>query len=71
MKESFVFLLAYAKSPTYWVLECNGGIFVMQTLDDLHVLIAVGQAGANFGALRFTMDKTKAKFETILSNVPR
>lgn len=71
VRESFDFLLAYAKSPTYWVLECNGGIFVMQTLDELHVLIAVGQAGANFGALRFTMDKTKAKFETILTDVPR
>ena len=71
VKESFEFLLAYAKNPAYWVLECTGGIFVMQALDDRHVLIAVGQAGANFGALRYTMDKTKAKFATILDNVPR
>jgi predicted regulator of Ras-like GTPase activity (Roadblock/LC7/MglB family) len=70
VKESFEFLLAYAKSPSYWVLECTGGIFVMQTLDDHHVLIAIGQAGANFGALRYTMDKTKAKFGEILDNVP-
>ena len=67
----FAFLVAYAKNPAYWVLECTGGIFVMQALDDRHVLIAVGQAGANFGALRYTMDKTKAKFATILDNVPR
>lgn len=71
VKESFEFLTAYAASPAYWVLECAGGIFVMQTLDDEHVLIAIGQAGANFGALRYTMDKTKAKFEAILQNVPR
>ena len=51
--------------------QCNGGIFVMQTLDEDHVLIAVGQAGANFGALRYTMDKTKAKFGDILGEVPR
>ena len=70
VKESFEFLLAYAKSPSYWVLECTGGIFVMQTLDAHHVLIAIGQAGANFGALRYTMDKTKAKFGSILDNVP-
>ena len=69
-KESFEVLAAYAKNPAYWVLECTGGIFVMQALDDRHVLIAVGQAGANFGALRYTMDKTKAKFATILDNVP-
>ena len=71
VRESFDFLLAYADSPSYWVLECNGGIFVMQTLDEDHVLIAVGQAGANFGALRYTMDKTKAKFGDILGEVPR
>ena len=69
--ESFDFLTAYAQSPAYWVLECGGGIFVMQALDDFHVLIAIGQAGANFGALRYTMDKTKAKFGAILKDVPR
>lgn len=69
--ESFDFLTAYAESPAYWVLECSGGIFVMQALDDFHVLIAIGQAGANFGALRYTMDKTKAKFGAILKDVPR
>lgn len=69
--ESFDFLTAYAESPAYWVLECGGGIFVMQALDDFHVLIAIGQAGANFGALRYTMDKTKAKFGAILKDVPR
>lgn len=71
VKESFEFLLAYADAPAYWVLECAGGIFVMQTLDSEHVLIAIGQAGANFGALRYTMDKTKSKFEAILQHVPR
>jgi len=71
VRESFDFLLAYAKSPAYWVLECNGGIFVMQTLDEEHVLIAIGQAGANFGALRYTMDKTKTKFGAILQDVPQ
>jgi predicted regulator of Ras-like GTPase activity (Roadblock/LC7/MglB family) len=70
VKDSFEFLLAYAKSPAYWVLECTGGIFVMQTLDEHHVLIAIGQAGANFGALRYTMDKTKAKFGAILGDIP-
>ncbi|MFA5506148.1 MAG: hypothetical protein WC314_00840 [Vulcanimicrobiota bacterium] len=70
VKESFEFLLAYAASPTYWVLECTGGIFVMQTLDARHVLIAVGQAGANFGALRYSMDRAKEKFALILDNVP-
>lgn len=71
VKESFEFLLAYANSPSYWVLECTGGIFVMQTLDPDHVLIAIGQAGANFGALRYTMDKTKTKFGAILKDVPK
>lgn len=71
VRESFDFLLAYADSPEYWVLECGGGIFVMQTVDDFHVLVAIGQAGANFGALRYTMDKAKIKFQGLLAEVPR
>lgn len=70
VKESFEFLEAFASDPSYWVLECAGGIFVMQKLDDRHVLIAIGQAGANFGALRYTMDKTRAKFEVLLKDAP-
>ena len=70
VKESFEFLEAFASDPSYWVLECGGGIFVMQKLDSRHVLIAIGQAGANFGALRYTMDKTRAKFEVLLKDAP-
>lgn len=71
VKESFEFLEAFANDPAYWVLECAGGIFVMQRLDDRHVLIAIGQAGANFGALRYTMDKTRTKFEQLLAQAPQ
>ena len=71
VKESFEFLEAFAKDPAYWVLECAGGIFVMQKLDERHVLIAIGQAGANFGALRYTMDKTRTKFEQLLAQAPQ
>lgn len=70
VRESFEFLEAFANDPAYWVLECAGGIFVMQKLDERHVLIAIGQAGANFGALRYTMDKTRTKFEQILAQAP-
>jgi predicted regulator of Ras-like GTPase activity (Roadblock/LC7/MglB family) len=71
VRESFEFLEAFANDPAYWVLECAGGIFVMQKLDDRHVLIAIGQAGANFGALRYTMDKTRTKFEQLLAQAPQ
>lgn len=70
VRESFEFLEAFSKDPAYWVLECAGGIFVMQKLDERHVLIAIGQAGANFGALRYTMDRTRTKFEQVLAQVP-
>jgi hypothetical protein len=70
VRESFEFLEAFASDPAYWVLECAGGIFVMQKLDERHVLIAIGQAGANFGALRYTMDKTRTKFEQLLGQAP-
>lgn len=68
--EALDFLESFADNPQYWVLECNGGIFVMQSVDDNHVLVAIGQAGANFGALRYTMDKTRSKFADILTGLP-
>jgi len=68
--EGLVFLESFAAAPQYWVLECNGGIVVMQTIDAGHVLVAIGQAGANFGALRYTMDKTKPSFAQLLAGAP-
>lgn len=68
--EALDFLEAFASDPQYWVLECNGGILVMQSIDYNHVLVAIGQAGANFGALRYTMDKTRARFAELLAGLP-
>ncbi len=68
--EGLMFLEGFAAAPQYWVLECNGGIVVMQTIDNGHVLVAIGQAGANFGALRYTMDKTKPSFAQLLAGAP-
>lgn len=65
------FLESYASEPRYWVLECDGGIVVLQMIDPRHVLVAVGQAGANFGALRYTMDKICPKFAELLSAAPQ
>jgi len=53
----------------YWVLECAGGIVVLQMIDQDHALVVVGQAGANFGALRYTMDKMKPTLAKIMVGV--
>lgn len=68
--EALDFLESFAPDPQYWVLECDGGILVMQTVDAMHVLVAVGQAGANFGALRYTMDKTRPRFAQLFEGMP-
>ena len=67
--EGLSILESFASNPQYWVLECSGGIVVFQIIDQGHVLVAVGQAGANFGALRYTMDKMRPRFALILSTV--
>ncbi len=68
--EAMEFLEDFADNPAYWVLECAGGIFVMQAIDTDHVVVAIGKKGANFGALRFTMDKQKANFAELLAGAP-
>ena len=67
--ETVSFLEAFADSPQYWVLECAGGIVVIQAVDSYHFLITIGQSGANFGALRYTMDRVRPNFEQVLQAV--
>lgn len=64
--ETVSFLEAFASAPQYWVLECAGGIVVIQSVDSYHYLITIGQTGANFGALRYTMDRVRPNFEQVL-----
>ncbi|MBS2037581.1 hypothetical protein JST97_21520 [bacterium] len=64
--ETVSFLEAFATAPQYWVLECAGGIVVIQSVDSYHYLITIGQTGANFGALRYTMDRVRPNFEQVL-----
>jgi predicted regulator of Ras-like GTPase activity (Roadblock/LC7/MglB family)/tetratricopeptide (TPR) repeat protein len=64
--ETVSFLEAFSDSPQYWVLECAGGIVVIQSVDSYHFLVTIGQTGANFGALRYTMDRVRPNFEQVL-----
>ena len=66
MIETVSFLEAFSSAPQYWVLECAGGIVVIQSVDSYHYLITIGQTGANFGALRYTMDRVRPNFEQVL-----
>lgn len=69
MVEATGFLEAFSDTPQYWVLECAGGIVVIQSVDAFHFVIAIGQSGANFGALRFTMDRVRPNFEQVLESL--
>lgn len=66
--EGMTILNSFASRPSYWVTECTGGILVLQTLSEKHVLVTVGQTGANFGTLRYTMDKVKSQLCAILAS---
>lgn len=67
--ETVTFLEGFAASPQYWVLECAGGIVVLQAVDNVHFLLTIGQTGANFGALRYTMDRVRPSFAQALAPV--
>jgi predicted regulator of Ras-like GTPase activity (Roadblock/LC7/MglB family) len=63
-------LRASSDDLAYWALECEGGIVLMQQLDDRHVLVAVGQAGASFAMIRLNLDKAKPRLAEPLAGAP-
>jgi len=54
----------------FWVLEFSKGILVLQRVTPDYYLLVVGQAGANFGVLTWTIDKNKAQLEAVLAGAP-
>lgn len=63
-------LRSYSAEMTYWALECEGGIVLLQQLDERHGLVAIGQAGASFAMIRLNLDKAKSKLAEPLSGAP-
>jgi predicted regulator of Ras-like GTPase activity (Roadblock/LC7/MglB family) len=58
------------KAFLYWVLEFEQGLLVIRAVNNEHYLLAVAKAGANFGAMRFGMEKGKEALDEILSMAP-
>ncbi|MHB2016044.1 MAG: hypothetical protein ACYCW6_03755, partial [Candidatus Xenobia bacterium] len=52
-----------------WVLEFDKGLLVLNAIDPHHVLVVHGGAGANFGALKFAIDKAKPQLASALSGL--
>lgn len=63
-------LRSYSDDLAYWALECDGGIVLLQQLDDRHGLVAIGQAGASFAMIRLNLDKAKSKLAEPLAGAP-
>jgi predicted regulator of Ras-like GTPase activity (Roadblock/LC7/MglB family)/tetratricopeptide (TPR) repeat protein len=61
---------APGSSFLYWVLEFEQGLMVVRSVNARHYLLALGKAGANFGAMRYSMEKGKETLDDILSNAP-
>lgn len=60
----------FSSELTYWALECEGGIVLLQQLDERHALVAVGQAGSSFAMIRLNLDKAKSKLAEPLTGAP-
>jgi|GEM_PF-1532742 len=58
------------KSFLYWVLEFEQGLVVVRAINREYFLVAIAKAGANFGAMRYSMDKGKETLDEILSSAP-
>ncbi|MDQ7822101.1 MAG: hypothetical protein RDV48_04835 [Candidatus Eremiobacteraeota bacterium] len=58
------------KAFIYWVLEFEQGLMVVRTAGPSHILITIAKAGANFGAMRYSMEKGKETLEELFAHVP-
>lgn len=58
------------KAFLYWVLEFEQGLLVIRSIDGNHFLLALAKGGANFGAMRYSMEKEKETLVEILSGAP-
>lgn len=54
----------------YWVLEFKEGLMVLQPLTQDIYLVVLGKSGANFGAVRYSIEKNTARLVLSLQNAP-
>lgn len=54
----------------YWVLEFKEGLMVLQPLTQDIYLVVLGKSGANFGAVRYSIEKNTARLVLSLHNAP-
>jgi predicted regulator of Ras-like GTPase activity (Roadblock/LC7/MglB family) len=54
----------------YWVLEFKKGMMVLQPLTPEVFLVVLGKAGANFGAVRYSIEKNTGKLLSALAKMP-
>lgn len=52
----------------YWVLEFKEGLMVLQPLTKDIYLVVLGKSGANFGAVRYSIEKNTARLVLSLQN---
>jgi tetratricopeptide (TPR) repeat protein len=51
----------------YWVLEYEHGLLMFKFLSERHLLLIIGVAGTNFGALRYIIEKSQELLVKVLS----
>lgn len=54
----------------YWVIEFKKGLMVLQPLTNEVFLVTIGKSGANFGAVRYSIEKNTGKLLASLASIP-
>lgn len=54
----------------YWVLEFRKGLLVLQPLSPEIYLVVLGSQGANFGAVKYSIEKNTNKLQKLLTDIP-
>lgn len=59
------------KDLVYWVIEFKNGLLVLQPVSQDLFLVVVGKTGANFGAVRYSIEKNSGQLSDLFADLPR
>lgn len=68
--DGLALLRTYRGDLRHWVLEWDGGLGILQRIDERHFVLVVGRAGANFGVLRYAIEKVRPEMAALMAGRP-
>lgn len=69
--DALALMRGHTQRPQHWVLEWEGGLAILQRVDERHFVLVVGKAGANFGVVRYAIEKVRPDMAALVAGRPQ